>query len=160
MIHRPRTLVLIAGFLAPALLATAGLTSALRDETHGLDLPRRYTIAHDIGRATVIEITRGPIDPHHRVSVDVAATFSGVDYLAAMKLYEGRDADADGTVETEEWTLVATATVTEDRDTIATISAAHISVASDACRLVIDTTPPGGDYYEQIGEDGLEYENP
>ena len=115
-------------------------------------LPNHVTISHDIVHPTEILLEHEGRNWRLGGPIRITARIQERNVLDTLELWEARDSDSNGVIDSHEWQQVGTAAIRErGRETIAVISNASVSVNADGYGLLVDMTNAGDSYCEFIG---------
>ena len=138
-------------------IAAGGSTSGFFEKLENITGTQVFSVEHGILRDTNIEAVRGPLKLNGEFDVTITGTFKDLAFLDGLLLYVGNDTDDSDYIESSEWTLVGTATITEDAATKVTTALMSVSLTAtaDKYRLVIDCKNNDEDYFEEIGDSSI-----
>lgn len=121
---------------------------------HSTATPRdvRLSISHDAVHPTELVAEYMGHDWRQGGTVHVSARLMARNVLDSMELWQARDADANGAIDSHEWQRVGIASIREqDGETIAVISKTSLPEDSDGYGLLLDMTNAADSYDEFVG---------
>ncbi len=153
-----KTTAMVVGFVAASFASTLAFNL---DEYHDIANEQEYSVEIRGGSEDwIITAGRTALDVSDLTfDVDVTIDASAINKISFLKLYVGNDTDSDGTIESSEWELKATGSVSNvSGHTIGTISSTEVSATKSAYLLLYDEN--GTTTYQAMGDEDLEYEMP